>query len=238
MTENKSFRKTPIPHRSKFGEPMVYYVLSEDGKEYTRITRSECLGSGNLFVDDEAGIVIRLPDNEMGEKYARMNMRSNWREQKQRERRFQCVLKETSRCTVGCAKCPIKLECESKHKESGGLDCVKKCEFCNIPNKSRTIELDRGFNNEDKGSYESEPMDPIDFTELAEDKALLDILHSALSALTEEDQRLIEDIFWNKKTERELAPKLDLKQPKSVNKRKHRILKVLRENEDLKSFFS
>jgi len=207
MTKNKSFRKTPIPHRSKFGEPMVYYVLSEDGKEYTRITRSECLGSGNLFVDDEAGIVIRLPDNEMGEKYARMNMRSNWREQKQRERRFQCIWKETKNCN-------------------------QKCEACNL-HTPRTVELDKPPNY---GSVAYEPADSTNVEDIVENKVLLDLLYSALSTLTQEEQKLIVDIFWRDKTERELAPTLGLKEPKSVNKRKHRILEKLSKNEDLKNY--
>jgi hypothetical protein len=76
-----------------------------------------------------------------------------------------------------------------------------------------------------------------DIATIMEDKALLDTLYTALAALAQEDHDLIKDIFWHKKTERELAPLLGLKEPKSVNKRKHRILEILRNNEALKSFF-
>lgn len=66
---------------------------------------------------------------------------------------------------------------------------------------------------------------------MIEDKAQLDTLYVALAALTEEERYLITEIYWNGKTERQLALKLGLKEPKSVNKRKHRILEILRKVE-------
>ena len=72
---------------------------------------------------------------------------------------------------------------------------------------------------------------------MLEEKALLDTLYSALATLAKKDLDLTKDVFWHGKTERELAPLLGLKEPKSVNKRKHRILEILRKNEALKGFF-
>jgi hypothetical protein len=85
--------------------------------------------------------------------------------------------------------------------------------------------------------------EPVDTSEeadvvgITEEKALLDTLYKALATLTQEDADLIRSIFWDGKTERQLAPELGLKEPKSVNKRKHRILEILRNNADLRSFF-
>ena len=63
------------------------------------------------------------------------------------------------------------------------------------------------------------------------------VARNDLATLAEEDLDLIKDIFWHGKTERELAPLLGYKQSKSVNKRKHKILETLRQNEALKGFF-
>ena len=66
---------------------------------------------------------------------------------------------------------------------------------------------------------------------------LVHTLYAALATLAQQDLDLMKDTFWEGKTERELAPLLGLKEPKSVNKRKHRILEILRQNEALKVFF-
>ena len=91
--------------------------------------------------------------------------------------------------------------------------------------------------NGDNTETRYEPADPIDIQSVIEDQALLDTLHAALATLSQEDLDLIKDVFWKGKTERELAPLLGLKEPKSVNKRKHRVLEILRNNPDLKGFF-
>ena len=100
QSQNKSFKPTPIPHRTKSGEPMAYYILSEDGAQEFKVPRAECLARSEepekpfpqrWYVDEESGLVVRLPRNQMGEDLARENMRSIWREQKYQERKFQCV---------------------------------------------------------------------------------------------------------------------------------------------------
>lgn len=91
--------------------------------------------------------------------------------------------------------------------------------------------------NGDNTETRYEPADPIDTQSVIEDQALLDTLYAALATLAKEDLDLIKDIFWSGKTERELAPLLGLKEPKSVNKRKHKILEILRTNPALKGFF-
>ena len=102
----KSFKPTPIPNRTKSGKPMAYYILSEDGMQEIKVTRAECLDrtevpDGELpqrwFVDEESGMVVRLPRNQEGEGLARDNMRSIWRETKRIERNCSCVFKGTDK---------------------------------------------------------------------------------------------------------------------------------------------
>ena len=232
---SKQFKPTPLSHRTKSGEPMEYFVLSEDGKQETKVTRAECLARTDepgielpqrWYVDEEAGLVVRLPRSQEGEDLARENMRFIWREAKRIERNSSCVIKGTDKC-------------QGWKPDAEGL---VKCDCCQRPNRSRTVELDMHFKRENDGDGDSpegrfEPADSIDIQSVLEDQALLDTLYAALATLAKEDLDLIKDIFWSGKTERELAPLLGLKEPKSVNKRKHKILEILRNNPAIKGFF-
>jgi DNA-directed RNA polymerase specialized sigma24 family protein len=241
-----SFKSTPIPHRSKSGEPMAYYVVSEDGEQYTKATRAVCLARTEesdspypqrWFVDEESGMVVRLPRNAKGDELARDNMRDIWREDKRQERKASCIGEGSNRCPITCAQCPMDAICESKHKADGGLSCVKKCESCSYQ-QTRMVDLDMTYDGDnDESTPHFEPADEHDTESVVEEKALLDTLHAALATLTQEDADLIRSIFWDGKTERQLAPELGLKEPKSVNKRKHRALEILRNNEALRAFF-
>ena len=219
----KSFKPTPIPHRTKFGEPMAYYTLSDDGKIHTEVSRSVCLAHTDetdnpfpqrWYVDEESGLVVRLPRNQMGEDLARDNMRFIWREQKHQERKFQCVWKGTSKCRQECETCKSRT--------------------------SRTVELDKPLGNDSDGEGTDtyfEPSDPTDIADILEQKALLDTLYSALAALTQGDRDLINDRVILEKTVRELAPKYGFKSSRSITVHERRILDILRNDEALKKFF-
>ena len=221
MSQNNTFRTTPIPHRTKFGEPMIYYTLSDDGKIHTETSRAACLARSEepensfpqrWYVDEESGLVVRLPRNQMGEDLARENMRSIWREQKYQERKFQCVWKGTNKCD-------------------------QKCETCKS-RTSRTVELDKPLGSDSDGSDTFyEPADPTDITEFLEQKAVLDTLYAALATLTQKDRELITDRIILEKTVRELAPKYDCKSSRSITVHVRRILDILRNDEALKQFF-
>ena len=231
----KTFKPTPIPKRTKSGEPMAYYILSEDGTQQTQVTRAECLARSEApegeipqrwFVDEESGMVVRLPRSQEGEDLARENMQFIWREAKRIERNCSCVFKNTDKC-------------EGWKPDADGM---VKCDCCQHTNLSRTVELDMHFQLANSGDGDGpearfEPADSIDIQSVIEDQALLDTLYAALATLAKEDLDLIKDVFWKGKTERELAPLLGLKEPKSVNKRKHRILEILRNNPALKGLF-
>ena len=217
----KSFKTTSIPYSTKSGEPMAYYALSDDGKIHTEVSRSVCLTHTEepenpfpqrWYVDEESGLVVRLPRNQMGDDLARDNMRSIWREQKHQERKFQCVWKGTNKCD-------------------------QKCETCKS-RTSRTVELDKPLGNDSDGSDTFyEPADPTDITEFLEQKAVLDTLYAALATLTQKDRELITDRIILEKTVRELAPKYDFKSSRSITVHVRRILDILRNDEALKKFF-
>jgi DNA-directed RNA polymerase sigma subunit (sigma70/sigma32) len=219
----KSFKPTPIPHRTKFGEPMAYYTLSDDGKIHTEVSRTVCLAHTDetdnpfpqrWYVDEESGLVVRLPRNQKGEDLARDNMRFIWREQKHQERKFQCIWKGTNKCD-------------------------QKCETCKS-RTSRTVELDKPIGNDSDGDGSDtyfEPSDPTDIADILEQKALLDTLYSALAALTQEDRDLINDRIILEKTVRELAPKYGFKSSRSITVHERRIIDILRNDEALKKFF-
>ncbi len=59
--------------------------------------------------------------------------------------------------------------------------------------------------------------------EIVEDKLLLDMLSKALSELTEEERVLIDELFFNDKSEREIAREIGVSQP-AIHKRRNRIL--------------
>jgi len=127
--------------------------------------------------------------------------------------------------------------CESGHKAGGSILCVKKCEACPL-HQPREMELDLTYDADcEEDIPHFVPIDEHDTINVLEEKSLLDTLYAALADLTQEDRELIKAIFWDSKTERQLATELGLKAPKSVNKRKRRVLKLLRDNDALRDFF-
>lgn len=214
-----------IPYKAKSGEPMSYFILTEDGSHITT-TRAECLANSEnktypqrWFVDEESGLVVRLPQNETGEEIARANMQSIWTQEKQAERAVSCVDKYTARCPFDCGNCQMSHYCDSEHRSANGLKCAKKCEGCQRNNTRRIADLD---DSAGEGLF----ADGCDFTTVFEDKAMLDFLYTALRSLLKKwEQELIKDIFWNKKTERELVDKYGFT---SINYHKKRILQMLK----------
>jgi RNA polymerase sigma factor (sigma-70 family) len=63
--------------------------------------------------------------------------------------------------------------------------------------------------------------------EIVEDKLLLDMLSKALSELTDEERFLIDELFFNDKSEREIAREAGVSQP-AIHKRRNRILEKLK----------
>ena len=59
------------------------------------------------------------------------------------------------------------------------------------------------------------------------DKLLLEMLMEALNTLASDERELIDNIYFNHKTEREFAESIGLSQ-KGINKKKHRVLEKIR----------
>jgi len=64
--------------------------------------------------------------------------------------------------------------------------------------------------------------------EIVADKMLLDELYAALDELTDDERGLIDALYFDDKSERDVAAEIGLSQ-KAVNKRRHRILDKLRD---------
>jgi hypothetical protein len=233
MRKSQHSKYSPVPRFSKSGKPMTYFIVSDDG-QHRQVNRTDCLALSNdgtpplINVDEEAGTVFRLPRNVSNEALVRENWRIIWNERKRDERSRSCRFKNTAACD-GWKASP---------------DGTRKCDDCHYLHTNRAVELDNPSLNESstiKEMYSSASRDIADDFNLEafiEDRALLKILYAALDELDSRDRSIINDIFWENKTERELAPKYGFKQSKSINQHKHRILGILRKNEALKNFFT
>jgi hypothetical protein len=206
----------------------------DDGR-HIPATRAECLTRSEQgdfpqrwFVDEESGLVVRLPRTEAGDNLARFNMQSIWTDEKSRERSISCVDKLTARCPINCGNCRMNDCCGNEHRETNGLKCTKKCEACLRKNTSRTIELDNPFDSTEDGVPYSLVAE-CNIAAIFDDKATLEFLYTALRTLLEKwEQELIKDIYWRNKTERELTAKYGYANQASINNHKKRILDILK----------
>ena len=71
-----------------------------------------------------------------------------------------------------------------------------------------------------------ETADDTDIEKIMQDKELLETLYIALDELNDDDRTLINDLFYQNKSERQVAAELGLSQF-GVNKRKHKVLEKL-----------
>ena len=63
--------------------------------------------------------------------------------------------------------------------------------------------------------------------EIVEDKLMLDMLFAALAELTDDERGLIDALFFDEKSEREVAREVGISQP-AIHKRRNRILEKLK----------
>lgn len=94
-----------------------YYIQIADG-ETVETTRAECIAPGKettvenpykqrWFYDIEAGYIIRLLRNELGEKLYRDNASFIRGNERYHARKYACISKGTGNCDNNCAKCTI-----------------------------------------------------------------------------------------------------------------------------------
>lgn len=167
------------------------------------------------FYDYEAGYVIRLPRNKAGDDLGKRNAADLKSEERARERRLRCIWKGTK-------------------------NCDQNCDQCSRQHTSRTVELDKNWNNDPNGDMESRfdiPDEAADIAAFFEDKQRLAALTSALGDLTEEDREIIKASYDREKTVREIAAELGFRSHTSVVKRLAKATATLRSSEQLKAFF-
>ena len=214
-----------------------YFVTRDEFAKYT--SNTEGANRGRIYRDAESGLVAYLPQSTNNDMIVSENNRETWRQSKRAEREAACFAKDTSLCPVLCVACPIRNNCISTYKEKDAVRCVIKCEFCNFTHKSRVDRIGILSEGQTSDEYQVERDLPgdTDIESEVERKVIGEAMLLALELLKDDDRALVSDIFYHEKTERELAPKYDLKQGKSINKRKQRILALLRRDTVLKSYF-
>ncbi len=112
-------------------------------------------------------------------------------------------------------------ERSTRCRDVKGNRCIKDCKTCPKVREGGVVSL----NQLNDAGYEAS--DPINMEELIADKLLFEQLYAALDKLTIEENELIADLFFQAKSERDVADRLGLSQ-KAVNKRRHRTLEKLR----------
>lgn len=198
-----------------------YYAQNAKG-EYVPVTRKECFAPGELptttnmfkqrwFYDPEAGYAVRLVRNQHGEDIYRTSDSALKNEERQRDRKFQCVYKDTKKCDQDC-----------------------KC--CARTNKSRTVELDKTYFDSEGSECQFDIADEAaNIAKIIEDRELLSILFSALDRLAPDDRKLW-DFLINKTRKQIIAERFGLTLD-GVRYREQRLLKILRSDTALKTIF-
>jgi hypothetical protein len=191
--------------------------------ECRETTRCECFAPSkpptkdDLFIqryyfDLESGLAVRLPRNKMGDTTGKRNAADLKAEERRKIRQYHCVWKDTD-------------------------NCDHACENCNYKNKSRNVELDKNWNNEDFDSKTRFDIadEAADIAAIIEDKEKLSILFAALAQLSSDDQDLWDFLVKNEKKQ-VIADHFGLTLD-GVRYREQRLYKKIRSDETLKKFF-
>ena len=217
------------------------YQVMFPNRECTRVTRKECFAAPTpptaanpypqrWYYDPESGLVVRLPRNKMGNDLAKQNAADLKAEERQRERYDGCAARRGEvRCPVTCSRCPMKENCVSKHKAANGAKCRKKCEVCFQPCVSRCLERMR------KPIYGSNSYVADQSPAIAEEKALLKALFSALDRLTP-DARVLWDCLITETKKQDIADRFHITID-GVRYREQKLFARIRADKTLQSFF-
>lgn len=110
-----------------------YFAENQNG-EYIPVTRRECFAAGTpstacnpypqRFYSHEASYVVRLAHSKNGDTLGKRYAADLKSEERYQNKKFQCVWKNTK-------------------------NCDQSCQTCNHKNKSRTVELDKTWLNEE-----------------------------------------------------------------------------------------
>jgi len=201
-----------------------FYAQKPDG-EYVPISRGECFAPATSptaedpykqrwYYDPEAGYAVRLPRTQRGDEIGKRNAADLKAEERHQVRKFQCIWRGTDRCDQDCARCSRQ-------------------------HTSRTIELDKNWNNDPDGDMETRfdiADEAADIAACYEDEQRLAALISALDDLTEEDRKILQASYGHGKTVREIADELGFRSHTSIVKRLAKVVVALRASEQLKGY--
>lgn len=122
---------------------------------------------------------------------------------------------------------PVWAERKRKERESRCLDergsrCESDCSKCGKRRAGSAFSLDNAI----EGGFDVS--DPMDMAEIVAEKLILEQLGVALAELELGDKALIDALFYDDRTERDLAAEIGISQ-QAVGKRKQKIVAKLRE---------
>ena len=221
-----------------------FYLMLSDGSSI-KTTRRECFAPAEPVTADnpypqrwyyspDGQIAIRLPRNELGEKFGKGNAADLKSDERETERKNLCTGQTShASCTVTCANCRFSEYCDSDYRAKNGIDCKRKCDCCSSYVR-RTLELDRplGFNDDGTEVTFNLADEAADIEATYSGTEQRDAIAAIIATLDPVDREL-----WfclvNKIKKSEIAKRLHMTVD-GVYYRQKRLERLLRENEALK----
>lgn len=221
-----------------------FYLMLSDGSSI-KTTRRECFAPAEPVTSDkpypqrwyyspDQQMAIRLPRNELGEKFGKNNAADLKSDERETERKNLCTGQTShASCTVTCANCRFSEYCDSDYRAKNGIDCKRKCDCCSSYVR-RTLELDRplGFNGDGTEVTFNLADEAADIEATYSGTEQRDAIAAIIATLDPVDREL-----WfclvNKIKKSEIAKRLHMTVD-GVYYRQKRLERLLRENEALK----
>lgn len=225
-----------------------YHIMLSDGSSI-KTTRRECFAPAEPVTEDnpypqrwyyspDGQMAIRLPRNELGEKFGKDNAADLKAEERNTERKNLCIGQTShASCTVTCVDCPFSDYCESECRVKNGVGCKRKCDCCSSYVR-RTLELDKplGFNDDGTEVVFDLADDSADIEGINSISEQRDSIAAIIASLDPVDRELWSYLVQKVK-KAVIAEKLHLTID-GVYYRQKRLERLLRENETLKKFFN
>ena len=224
-----------------------FYLMLSDGSSI-KTSRRECFAPAEPVTSDkpypqrwyyspDQQMAIRLPRNELGEKFGKDNAVDLKSEERETERKNLCIGQTShASCTVTCAECHFSDYCDSEYRAKNGVGCKRKCDCCSSYVR-RTLELDKplGFNDDGTEVTFNLADEAADIEATYSGTEQRDAIAAIIATLDPVDREL-----WfclvNKIKKSEIAKRLHMTVD-GVYYRQKRLERMLRENEALKKFF-
>lgn len=225
-----------------------YHLMLSDGSSI-KTTRRECFAPAEpvttdnpypqrWFYSPDQQIAIRLPRNELGEKFGKDNAADLKSEERVTERKNLCVGQTShASCSKTCAECRFSDYCDSKYRAKNGAGCKRKCDCCSLYVR-RTLELDKPLGFYDDGTEVTFDLadEAADVEATYSDTEQQDAIAAVIASLDPVDRELWFCLVRKIKKD-EIADRLHMTVD-GVYYRQKRLERLLRENEALKKIFT